>query len=305
MTPQASSIRAEVAGQRVSSSMASYNDARTRSNAGGSLMSPRTHESCGCTHQGRVAWPPVSQTLVCDTSERHHSPARSASRGEDLLALLAQLALRPDVPVERHGSDPEFAAECGHGGITVRHRGLGQPHLGFRQRERPAAVVVSIFAPCPVSTRRPTPRADRSCTVLTRWARGCGRAGRASRRRARRPTGARAGSCRVPGGRRGRRTRSRGRRGRRRRRRPAARRAAGPATGSRPPWRRGRSRSACVVNGRLRHIGTHTALAVSRRQLVTTRVPRAVKSRRSQLSTVSGHPCDRRQLGELPLIVVR
>ena len=29
----------------------------------------------------------------------------------------------------------------------------------------------------------------------------------------------------------------------------------GPATGSRPPWRRGRSRSACVVNGRLRHAG--------------------------------------------------
>ena len=53
----------------------------------------------------------------------------------------------------------------------MRHGGLGQPHLGFRQRERPAAVVVSICAPCPVSTRRPTPRADRSCTVLTRWAR--------------------------------------------------------------------------------------------------------------------------------------
>ena len=33
------------------------------------------------------------------------------------------------------------------------------------------------------------------------------------------------------------------------------RRAAGPATGSRPPLRRGRSRSACVVNGRLRHTG--------------------------------------------------
>ena len=30
-------------------------------------------------------------------------------------------------------------------------------------------------------------------------------------------------------------------------------RAAGPATGNRPPLRRGRSRSACVVNGRLRH----------------------------------------------------
>ena len=113
--------------------------------------------------------------------------------------MLAQLALRPDVPVERHGGDPEFAAERGHGGVTVRHRSLGQPHLGFRQRERPAAVsparvrsrissrsnsasaakmpntrrpaavvVVSICAPCPVSTRRPTPRVDRSCTVLTR-----------------------------------------------------------------------------------------------------------------------------------------
>ena len=37
--------------------------------------------------------------------------------------------------------------------------------------------------------------------------------------------------------------------------RPAGRRAAGPATGSRLPLRRGRSRSACVVNGRLRHTG--------------------------------------------------
>ena len=68
---------------------------------------------------------------------------RSGSGGEDLLALLAQLALRPDVPVERHGGDPEFAAECGHGRVAVRHRGLGQPHLGFRQRERPAAVAAA------------------------------------------------------------------------------------------------------------------------------------------------------------------
>ena len=48
----------------------------------------------------------VSQTVVWDTSGRHHGPERSDSRGEDLLALLAQLALRPDVPVERHGGDP-------------------------------------------------------------------------------------------------------------------------------------------------------------------------------------------------------
>ena len=36
---------------------------------------------------------------------------------------------------------------------------------------RPPAVVVSICVPWPASTRRPTPRAASSCTVLTRWAR--------------------------------------------------------------------------------------------------------------------------------------
>ena len=69
------------------------------------------------------------------------SASRCSSRDwENLLALLAQLALWPDVPVERHGGDPEFTAERGHRGVAVRHRGLGQPHLGFRQRERLAAV---------------------------------------------------------------------------------------------------------------------------------------------------------------------
>ena len=48
-----------------------------------------------CSAAGEVAWIP-------------------GSRGDDLLALLAQLSLRPDVPVERHGLDPEFAAEHGH-----------------------------------------------------------------------------------------------------------------------------------------------------------------------------------------------
>ena len=57
--------------------------------------------------------------------------------------MLAQLALWPDVPVERHGIDPEFTAERGHGRVAVRHRGLGQPHLRFRQRERPAAVAAA------------------------------------------------------------------------------------------------------------------------------------------------------------------
>ena len=57
--------------------------------------------------------------------------------------MLAQLALRPNVPVERHGFDPEFTAERGHRRVTVRHRGLGQPHLGFRQCERPAALAAA------------------------------------------------------------------------------------------------------------------------------------------------------------------
>ena len=56
------------------------------------------------------------------------------------MALLAQLALGPDVSVERHWSDTEFAAECGHGGVAVGHCGLGQPHLGLRQRKLPAAL---------------------------------------------------------------------------------------------------------------------------------------------------------------------
>ena len=102
-----------------------------------------------------------------------------------------------------------------------------------------------------MSTRRPTPRVDRSCTVLTRWVRL--RPRRSSFQtddHGARPERA-AGSCRAPS-----RTpdaKSRRRRGRRRRQRPAARRATGPATGSRPPLRRERRRSACVVNGRLRH----------------------------------------------------
>ena len=46
----------------------------------------------------------------------------------------------------RHGGDPEFNAERGHGRVTVGHCGLGQPHLGFRQRELPAAVVAACSA---------------------------------------------------------------------------------------------------------------------------------------------------------------
>lgn len=89
----------------------------------------------------------------------------------------------PTYPVERHRPDAEFAVQLGHRRVAVRHRGLGQPHLGFRQRElpaalppasprglepghgaasaakmpntrRPAAVVVSTCTPWPASTRR-------------------------------------------------------------------------------------------------------------------------------------------------------
>ena len=59
----------------------------------------------GCLREG-------AKSYVKPVSGRHHGPARSDSSDEDLLALLAQLPLRPDVPVERHGPDTEFAAEC-------------------------------------------------------------------------------------------------------------------------------------------------------------------------------------------------
>ena len=52
-----------------------------------------------------------------------------SSGGEDLLVLLALLALRPDIPVERHGFDPELSAECGHGGVDLRvHRRAPKAH---------------------------------------------------------------------------------------------------------------------------------------------------------------------------------
>ena len=117
---------------------------------------------------------------------RRRCPSTAVQVARTFLALLAQLSLRPDVPVERHG--PRDPARCGPDG------------------------------------------------------RGCGRDGRVSRPRARRLSSGRAICCRVPAGRRVRRKRSRGRGWLQRRYpRPAARRAAGPATGSHPPSRRGRS----------------------------------------------------------------
>ena len=119
---------------------------------------------------------------------------------------------------------------------------------------RPAAVVVSICAPCPVSTRRPTPRVDRSCTVLTRWARvGAAEAVELpDDEHVARPQGAHtAVESRAVVADAGREVvvdvdgvDARG---------PQGVALQVQRTGSRPPLRRGRSRSACVVNGRLRH----------------------------------------------------
>ena len=100
-------------------------------------------------------------------------------------ALLSQLALRADV-----------AAQLGHRRVAVRHRRLGQPHLGFRQRELPAVLPAprrcrtrggrprSWCRPARPGRRaraKPTPRAARSCTVLTRRARFRPSRSRASR----------------------------------------------------------------------------------------------------------------------------
>ena len=41
-------------------------------------------------------------------------------------------------------SDTEFAAEFGHGCVTVGYRGLGRLHLGFGQRELPAALDLPV-----------------------------------------------------------------------------------------------------------------------------------------------------------------
>ena len=58
----------------------------------------------------------------------------SGSGGEDLLALFTQLALRSEVPVERHRPDAEFAAQFGHRRVAVGHRGLGQTSSAVRSR---------------------------------------------------------------------------------------------------------------------------------------------------------------------------
>ena len=167
----------------------------------------------------------------------------------------------------------------------MRHRGLGQPHLGFRQRERPAAVAAArprgresgqgAFAD-QLSSNSASAAAGSGGGVDLRALPGEHPQAHAAGRQVlhgvdqvgevaaeavelpddehvARPERAHAAveprSSRTPD------AKSRRRRGRRRRPRPAARRATGPATGSRPPLRRERSRSACVVNGCLRYTG--------------------------------------------------
>ena len=88
----------------------------------------------------------------------------AGSRGEDPLALLAQLALRPDVPVERHGGDPEFAAERGHGGIAVRHRrpGLSTARTSCRRCARAAVSPPGCVRGSASARTRPAPRRCRT-----------------------------------------------------------------------------------------------------------------------------------------------
>jgi hypothetical protein len=121
--------------------------------------------------------------------------------------MLAQFTFGGDVTIERRAGDAaEFLAEFADPGIPVFHRGLGEADLRFGQpnfrpplRPRacaacnhaivhsrissrsnsaraakmpktslPFAVVVSMFAPCPVSTLKPMPRSAMSCAVSTR-----------------------------------------------------------------------------------------------------------------------------------------
>ena len=75
-----------------------------------------------------------------------------SSGGEDLLVPLARLALRPDVPVERHGFDPELSAECGQGGVDLpvdrrapkAHTSGGEVLHGVEQMGEVAAETIEL-----------------------------------------------------------------------------------------------------------------------------------------------------------------
>ena len=105
----------------------------------------------------------------------------SGSGGEDLLALLTQLVLRSDVPVERHRPDAEFAAQFGHRRVAVGHRGLRtscRPCVrGPRAALSPATVRLRDQLPlgvcAPLAGEQPqAPRRGRTVHgVDPRWAR--------------------------------------------------------------------------------------------------------------------------------------
>ena len=83
--------------------------------------------SPGCLREGAKSYAKVEHVL-CRWRGRLGFPG---SRGEDLLARLAQLSLL----------DPEVRCRARTlRGVGVYHRGLREPHLSFRQRELPAAL---------------------------------------------------------------------------------------------------------------------------------------------------------------------
>ena len=160
---------------------------------------------------------------------------------------------------------PSSPAQRGHRRVAVRHRGLGQPHLSFRQRELPAALGPRARAALSPATRGGRPRS---------WCRSAPR-----RRRA--PAGPSRSSFQTT-------SRSPFRSDRRQSllspgrssRTPEVRSwlrlaavvaARGPQgvalqvqrLGSRRSSRRWRSRSACVANGRLRHGGRSAEMPVA------------------------------------------
>ena len=89
----------------------------------------------GCLREGARSYAKVKHVL-----SQRRGCRTTGSGGEDLLALLAQLTLRPDVPVERHRPDTELPAEFGHKGVrgTATHREPGstrRDHPQHRGRE--------------------------------------------------------------------------------------------------------------------------------------------------------------------------
>ena len=211
---------------------------------------------------------------------------------ENLLPVFPQLAVEPDISVQRHRFDAEFPAKFRDRGIAVAiaawarrtwalvranlrpplrplMRAADSPAI-VRSRinslsnsasatkmpktRRPDVIVVSICAPCPVRTRSPTPRPDNASTVLTRYARL--RPSR-SRRQAHLRSGERAGSSPARAVRPGHRTPGPHRSSAGRRSLHAGHRAADPGTGIHRISISGRSRSACFANARLGYGGFH------------------------------------------------